>query len=111
LSAVDFVGSRFCGWKGGKKKMTKNEIAELARQYRANKSIAQEIEEEQEKIKGELIAELAHRGVDKLRADVFEIRNIAVTVKRFDAEKLKKEQGELLKSYMLTVETTRFQIA
>ncbi|MBS5131487.1 MAG: siphovirus Gp157 family protein [Lachnospiraceae bacterium] len=68
------------------------------------------IENEMDKLKAEIKADMEHKGVEEIKTGNFIIRLTKVITNRFDGKRFEQEHKKLYEQYMKKTESRRFSI-
>ena len=91
--------------------MSRIELATKAKDYRAIQAMIQELQDEADAIKAEIIGEMKRQGTDTIQADIFTIKWTEYTTSRIDTAALKAALPELAEQFSITSTARRFQVA
>ncbi len=91
--------------------MSKTELANMIKELKSLKIMADELEAEITTLEDTIKAEMTEQGVNEMVVDVFKVRWTPVTSNRIDTTALKKELPDIAARFTKVTESRRFTVA
>ncbi len=91
--------------------MSSNELKSRIQKYRELKVFIEQLSQEMDEIKKELITELEEQQTEKLLVDTYKISYTDVKSERLDTKTFKSENPELANRYIKVTTSKRFTVA
>lgn len=93
------------------KRINHTEMLEKIREYKVLKSTIDDLKQQQDSVKDEIIRVMTDYKLDTYEVDVFKVTYKDVTTTGIDSKRLEKERPDLYEKYLKETTSKRFRIA